>query len=106
MRMGGAGAAGGSAVLPAGCSTTEDYANKQRPPSPIVISAYIGPERVSVSPRKFGAGPVTIVVTNQTERSQKLTLETDELGGSEPGIKEDSGPINPGDTASLKAELR
>jgi hypothetical protein len=87
------------------CSEEDDYANRARPPSPIVVSAAISPERVSVSPREFGAGPVTLIVTNQTESSQEITLETDEVGGEAPGIEQRSGPINPGDTASLKADL-
>jgi hypothetical protein len=93
------------AVLAAGCSEEDDYANRPRPPSPVLISAAISPERVSISPRELGAGPVTLIVTNQTQRSQEITLETDEIGGSAPGIEQRSGPINPGDTASLKADL-
>lgn len=97
----------GLTLVAAGCGGDEaDYANEPRPPSPIVVSASIGPEGVSVSPRRFGAGPITLIVTNQTERAQELTLETDEIGGSAPGIEQNSGPINPGDTASLKADLR
>jgi hypothetical protein len=91
----------------AGCGGEEDdYANEPRPPAPITISARIGDERISVSPTQFGAGPVTLIVSNQTERAQELTLETDEIGGDAPGIEQNSGPINPGDTASLKADLR
>jgi hypothetical protein len=90
-----------------GCGEEDDgYANKPRPPSPIVVSASIGDGRVSVSPRTFGAGPITLLVTNQTSRAQDLTLETDEIGGDAPGIEQSSGPINPGDTASLQADLR
>jgi hypothetical protein len=97
----------GLAVPAAGCGGDEDdYANEPRPPAPITISARIGDDRVSVSPRDFGAGPVTLIVSNQTERAQELTLETDEIGGDAPGIEQNSGPINPGDTASLKADLR
>jgi hypothetical protein len=94
--------------LPAsGCGGDEDdYANDPRPPAPITVSARIGDDRVSVSPREFGAGPVTLIVSNQTTRAQELTLETDEIGGDAPGIEQNSGPINPGDTASLKADLR
>jgi hypothetical protein len=94
-------------VLLAGCggSDDSDYANEPRPPTPIVVSASIGSDRVSVSPRRFGAGPVTLIVTNQTGQSREITLETDEIGGSSPGIEQNSGPINPGDTASLKADL-
>jgi hypothetical protein len=95
-----------AATLAAGCGEDDDYANEPRPPSPIVVSASIGSEAISVSPRTFGAGPITLIVTNQTQKAQELTLETDELGGSEPGIEQNSGPINPGDTASLKADLR
>ena len=89
----------------AGCGEEEDYPNNARPPSPIVISASINSGEVSVSPREFGAGPVTLIVANETERAQEITLETDEIGGSAPGIRQRTGPINPGDTASLNAEL-
>ena len=93
-----------AAVL-AACGDEDDYANEPRPPSPIVVSAAVTDKAVSVSPREFGAGPVDLVVTNQTERAQEITLETDEIGGSAPGIQQRTGPINPGDTATLKAEL-
>jgi hypothetical protein len=97
----------GLALPVAGCGgEDDDYANDPRPPAPITVSARIGDDRVSVSPREFGAGPVTLIVSNQTEQAQELTLETDEIGGSAPGIEQNSGPINPGDTASLKADLR
>lgn len=100
-------ATGASLFATAACGGEDNgYANKPRPPAPIIISASIGKDRVSVSPRKFGAGPVTLIVTNQTERAQELTLETEEIGGSAPGLRQNSGPINPGDTASLMADLR
>jgi hypothetical protein len=84
----------------------DDYENRPRPPAPIVVSASIADDGISVSPQRFGAGPVTLIVTNQTDSAQELRLETDELGGDAPGIQQDTGPINPGDTASLKADLR
>ena len=96
-----------SALVGCGASgDDDDYANEPRPASPIVISASISPDGVSVSPKTFGAGPITLIVTNQTQRSQELTLETDEIAGSAPGIEQNSGPINPGDTAQLQADLR
>ena len=88
------------------CGDEDDYANEPRPPSPIVVSAAVTDKSVSVSPKEFGAGPVNLIVTNQTERAQEITLETDEIGGSAPGIQQSTGPINPGDTASLKADLK
>ena len=90
----------------ASCGDDSDYANNPRPPEPIVISASINNGKVSVSPQSFGAGPVTLIVANETERAQEITLETDEIGGSSPGITQKTGPINPGDTASLKADLK
>jgi hypothetical protein len=99
-------AAGATTVL-AGCGAQdEDYANEPRPPAPIVVSAAITSDGVAVSPRSFGAGPVTLIVSNQTGDEQRITLETDEFGGTEPGMEQRTGPITPGDTASLKADLR
>jgi hypothetical protein len=94
-----------SGTLAAACGEEDDYPNNARPPSPVVVSAAVTDNRVSVSPRELGAGPVDLIVTNQTERAQEITLETDEIGGSGPGIQQRTGPINPGDTASLKANL-
>jgi hypothetical protein len=97
----------GAALLVAGCGSGSNYANKPRPPSPITITASISGNRVEVSPRKFGAGPITLVVTNQTGRSRDLVLETDTSGEpSRAGIRQQTGPINPQGTASLKADLR
>jgi len=90
----------------AACGDEDDYENDPRPPSPIVVSGVVTENRVSVSPRTFGAGPINLIVTNQTDQSQDITLETDEIGGSEAGIQQRTGPINPGDVASLKADLK
>ena len=89
-----------------GCGDEADYENSPRPPAPIVISAAIQDGEVSVSPKQFGAGPVTLIVANETEKAQEITLETDEIGGSSPGLRQRTGPINPGDTASIKADLK
>jgi hypothetical protein len=96
----------GIAALAVGCGEEDDYENEPRPPAPIVVSASITDDRISVSPRTFGAGPITLIVTNQTQSDQEVVLETEEIGGSAPGIEQQTGPISPGDTASLKADLR
>lgn len=93
-------------ALAVGCGEEDDYKNEARPPSPIVVSAAITDDRISISPTTFGAGPITLIVTNQTQSAQELVLETEEIGGNAPGIEQETGPINPGDTASLKADLR
>jgi hypothetical protein len=98
-------ACAGAAVL-AGCGSSGNYANLPRPPAPITVTAAIINGRVLVSPTHFGAGPITLVVTNQTPRSQDLTFETSELGGTQSGVRQQSGPINPQSTATLKADVR
>lgn len=93
-------------LVPAGCGDDDDYANENRPPTPINLSAAISSDRVSVSPTKFGAGPVILIVTNQTRAAQEVTLETDETGGTEAGLRQSTSSINPQDTASLKVTVR
>ena len=78
--------------------------NTERPPTPIVVSASIDDNSVAVSPKKLGAGPITLIISNQSSASQRVTLETDsEPGDSGPGRKAiETGPINPRETASVK----
>ncbi len=90
----------------AGCGGGGDYANKPRPPSPINVTAAITSSRVSVSPHRFGAGPIVLIISNQSSSAQKVTFQTDELGGSQPGRKFDTTPINPRATATLKVDVR
>jgi hypothetical protein len=87
-------------------SSSADYKNDPRPPGPIVITAYISDQRVSVSPRLFGAGPMSLIVTNQTGTSQRVTLESAGATGSGPGIKQVTAPISPQDTATLKVDVK
>ncbi len=89
-----------------GCGGGGDYANKPRPPSPINVTAAITNSRVSVSPQRFGAGPIVLIISNQSSSAQKVTFQTDELGGSKPGRKFDTSPINPRATATLKVDVR
>jgi hypothetical protein len=90
-------------VALAGCGNSKTFKNDPRPPSPIVITAAILPDRVSVSPVHFGAGPISLVITNQTETSQRLTIQK-AVNGQQQASGE-TGPINPHDTASLKADV-
>jgi hypothetical protein len=95
------------AVAIAGCGGDDDYANEPRPPAPINVTAAISDERISVSPRSFGAGPIVLIVSNQTDEQQEAMFETDELGGEEPGLAPQStGSIRPGGTATLKVDVR
>jgi hypothetical protein len=93
-------------VVLAGCGGSSDYKNEPRPPAPIVLTASIDDQRVSVSPRSFGAGPISLVVTNQTSTAQRVTLESADKAGSGPGLKQETAPISPRDTATLKADVK
>jgi hypothetical protein len=95
-----------AAALLAGCGSSDDYANKPRPPSPINVTSVITTRAVTVSPKSFGAGPVVFIIANQTTKPQQVTLETHELGGSQPGIRQTTSPIGPMGTATLKVDMR
>ena len=90
----------------AGCGTTKDFANEPRPPSPINVTANITDARVDVSPRTFGAGPIVLLIANQSSESQEVTFETSEIDGEGPGIQQSTSPINPRGTAELKVDVK
>ena len=87
------------AVAP-GCGE-DDFENKPRPPVPEELTGVIQPDKVTVSPNKFGAGPVLITLSNQTSDAHTVTLES--LGGGT--VKERIGPVNPQDTATIQKTL-
>jgi hypothetical protein len=98
-------AVGASLLGIAGCGDTSSHKNKLKPPEPINVTASISNTKVSVSPNAFGAGPVVLIITNQTSRQQDVTLETAALNGR-PGIKQSTGPIVPeGGTAQLQVDV-
>jgi hypothetical protein len=97
----------GAVLALGGCgSSSADYKNDPRPPGPIVVTGYIDDQRVSVSPRSLGAGPISLIVTNQTGSAQRVTLESAGPAGTGPGLKQVTAPISPRDTATLKADVK
>jgi hypothetical protein len=88
------------------CGDEENRVNRERPASTINVTAAIVDGRVEVSPRRFGAGPIRLIVTNQTAAAQALTFETDEVGGDKPGLTQKTGPIDPAGTATLEVDVR
>lgn len=80
----------------------EPRANVDRPPAQIVVTAAVTKDGISVSPKAFGAGPVSLVVTNLTDSAQQVTFES---SGSAAGFTQQTGPINPSDTARLQANV-
>ena len=94
-----------AAALLTGCGGgDDDYANNPRPPAPINVTAAITERAITVSPTKFGAGPVVFIIANQTDDAAKVTLESDTSEG--PGIKQTTSPINPDGTATLKVDMK
>lgn len=95
----------GISVVLAGCGADNSYKNQLRPPEPINVTANVSDKRVSVSPTGFGAGPIVLIITNQTLRRQDVTLETSALN-QKAGIKQSTGPIVPqGGTAQLQVNI-
>jgi hypothetical protein len=65
----------------------------------------VSDKRVSVSPTGFGAGPIVLIITNQTARNQDVTLQTRALN-EKAGIKQSTGPIVPqGGVAQLQVNM-
>ena len=82
--------AGGFVVFAiGGCGGGGDFKDKPRPAIPIQLSSVVTDKAVSVEPSKVGAGPVTIVVSNQSTRSHTVTLQ-----GGPHNTVEQVGPIN------------
>jgi hypothetical protein len=96
--------AGVLALALAACGSTTDRRNEPRPPTRIVLTGSISTDRVSISPRRFGAGPVSLIVANLTDTSQQVTLEAADR--TRPGVRQQTAPINPRDTAELRADLK
>lgn len=96
-----------TSIAAGACGGGDRYADDARPAAVITITAFIGDDGVSVSPTRFGAGPIKLIVTNQTDTAQKLTLESDDDPGttSRPGLRQSTAPISPRDTTSLKADV-
>jgi hypothetical protein len=90
----------------AGCGESDHFANRPPPPEPITITAAIDHNRIRVSPPSFGAGGVTVLISNQSGAAQTLTFETNEVGGSQGGIRKSVGPVADGGTAELQVDPR
>lgn len=90
-------------ALITGCGGS-DFKNKPRPPTPIQLTGVITDKNVTVSPAKFGAGPITLTISNQTQASHTVTLEGAPLQ-KKATPTQTVGPINPLDTANIQQTL-
>ena len=82
-----------------GCGDDDDFENDPRPPVPVQLSGVITETEVSVEPREIGAGPIVLIVSNQTEQAHSVTLDG-------PSGTEEVGPINPLDTGRIQHNLK
>jgi hypothetical protein len=91
-----------AAAACAGCGSEDEYANADRPPAPVAISIAIVGERIAVSPDGVGAGPVVLLIANESRRSRDVVLDAPRRGGRS-CVADDasSGPINPEDNARI-----
>jgi hypothetical protein len=89
----------------AGCGETADYENAERPPAPVNVSVALTPAGVAVSPSRIGAGPIVLLIANESGRTRDLTLAP--RRGAEGCVDGDasSGPINPQGTARVQLTL-
>jgi hypothetical protein len=88
-----------------GCGSDGEFANDERAPATITLSASITPANVTISPSRLGAGTIELITSNQTSTSQQVTLRSERLADGADPLEQRTGPINPGDTASLTANL-
>ena len=91
-------AAVAAAAIAVGCGE-DDFENEPRPPVRMELTGVIQEDKLNVSPsRNLGAGPFSILISNQTDAEHTVTLE----GGS---IQKRVGPVAPGDTVEIKRTL-
>lgn len=81
----------------------EDFENEPRPPVALAITGVISEDEVTVSPSRFGAGPIVLTVSNQTPESHRVSLKGEDESGT--AINEITGPVNPQDTATIQQTL-
>lgn len=86
-----------AAALAAGCGAAS-RTNEDRPPPVIELNAVVNPAEVTLTPVKVGAGPLVILISNQTQSPQSLRIVGDQLSQAVPRI-------DPGDTTEYKASL-
>jgi hypothetical protein len=87
------------AVVAGGCGSDDEARSDERPPVPINISINVDEEGITASPDEFGAGPITMLVANQSGASQTLTIDG-------PRLRRSVGPINPQDTVTVRLRVQ
>jgi hypothetical protein len=87
-----------AAMTATGCGGGSDFKDKPRPPAPVQLTGVITDKGVTISPNRVGAGPVILLISNESKQAHTITLD----GGK---TTDTVGPINPLDTAKLQQNL-
>lgn len=104
--LGALGATLGLLAVGGGCGSEDaEYANADRPPAPISISIALVDDRIAVSPTRVGAGPVVVLIANESGRSRDVTLTAAGSGRSCVAEDTSSGPINREGAARISLSL-
>lgn len=95
-----------TAVTVAGCGSDEPRTNLPRPAPLVNLTAAVQDDVIRVSPSSVGAGQIVLVISNQSDRPQRVTFATDELGGTQGGRTATSPEIPARATGRLRIDAR
>jgi hypothetical protein len=87
------------AMLIAGCGGGSKFKNEARPAVPLQLTGVVTDRGVTISPRRVGAGPIILQISNQTSTAHTITLEGN-------GTTDSVGPVNPLAAAKLQQTLK
>ncbi len=88
-----------------GCGSSGGYANTPRPPAPANVGVAVTNTRVLISPDRIGAGPVVLLVANESSRSRDVVVDGSGGGSACVSAPASTGPINPQGTARVSIGL-
>jgi hypothetical protein len=90
------------APLLAGCGAAARLESKgdSRPASPIDVSVYVGDGRLAFDPRRITAGPVELLVVNQSTHPRKVAVAL-----PDGRVVAHTPKVEPGSSAQLKTTL-
>ncbi len=91
------------ALLGAGCGGTGTFKNETRPPEPIQLNGVISGGKLTIEPSQLGGGPVLLLIANETDNAETITLERS--GNEGTPTRDVVGPVNPGATATVQESL-
>jgi hypothetical protein len=80
-------------------------AQRRMPWAAVAVFAALGLGGAGCGSDDEFAGTIELIASNQTTTSQRVTLRSRGRPSGGEQLEQSTGPINPGDTASLKADL-